>query len=154
MTEVSTFRLYLMRVFYLLFSVGLGSAIWPAMIHHATPWDSMHGQVNCLLAALSVFLALGIRYPLQLLPVLLFELVWKSIWLVAIALPLWSAHQLDADALKTLSIFLRTVVICLIVVPWPYVLANYVRAPGDRWRRVAKSGAKPVTRRTLDEGIV
>ena len=37
MTEVATFRLYLMRAFYLLFAVGLGSHIWPAMIHHAKP---------------------------------------------------------------------------------------------------------------------
>jgi hypothetical protein len=108
------------------------------MIHHATPWDLLHGEVNSLLAALSVFFALGIRYPLQMLPVLLFELLWKSVWLVAIALPLGSAHQLDAETLETRSIFLRTIVICLIVIPWPYVLANYVRKPADRWRRVAQ----------------
>jgi hypothetical protein len=137
MTEVSTFRLYLMRAFYLLFSIGLGSGIWPGMIHHATPWALRHGEVNSLLATLSVFFALGIRYPLQMLPVLLFELFWKSVWLVAIALPLSSAHQLDADTLETRSIFLRTIVICLVVIPWPYVLENYVTKPGDRWRRVA-----------------
>ena len=134
MTDVSTFRLYLMRAFYLLF-LGLGSYIWPAMIHHATPWNLMYGEANSLLAGLSVLFALGIRYPLQMLPVLLFELLWKSIWLVAIALPLWSAHQLDADTLETSGIFLRTIVICLVVIPWPYVLANYVKKPGDRWRR-------------------
>jgi hypothetical protein len=77
-----------------------------------------------------------------MLPVLLFELFWKSIWLVAIALRLWFTHQLDADTLKTLSIFLRTVVICLIVIPWRYVLANYVRKPGDRWRRVAHAAGR------------
>jgi hypothetical protein len=138
MTEVSTFRLYLMRSAYLLFALGLGFNIWPAMIHHETPWDLMHGEVNSLLAALSVFFALGIRYPLQMLPVLLFELLWKSIWLAAIWLPLLSAHQLDAGALETGNIFLRTIVLCLIVIPWPYVLANYVKKPGDRWRRAAQ----------------
>ena len=138
MTEVSSFRLYLMRAFYLLFAVGLGSHIWPAMIHHATPWDLMHGEANSLLAALSVLMAAGIRYPLQMVPVLLFELVWKSIWLVAIALPLASANQLDADTRETRGVFLKTIVLCLIVIPWPYVLAYYVTMPGNRWRRVAQ----------------
>jgi hypothetical protein len=26
------------------------------------------------------------------------------------------------------------IVLCLIAIPWPYVWAHYVRAPGDRWR--------------------
>src|SRR5208283_4622458 len=69
MTEVSTFSLYLMRAMYLLIFVGLGSEIWPGIIHHAKPWSLMHGVACSLLAALSAMMALGIRYPLQMLPV-------------------------------------------------------------------------------------
>ncbi len=141
MSEVSTFRLYLMRALYLLIFVGLGSEIWPLMIHHAKPWDLMHGVACSLLAALSALMALGIRYPLKMLPMLLFELLWKAIWLVAIALPLWSAHQLDPDTMDTFKACWMGVVLCLIVIPWPYVLANYVKKPGDRWRRVAQGTA-------------
>ena len=141
MTEVSTFRLYLMRALYLLIFVGLGSEIWPAIIHHAKPWDLMHGVACSLLGALSALMALGIRYPLQMLPMLLFELLWKAIWLVAVALPLWSAHQLDPNTLETVTACWMGVVLCLIVIPWPYVLANYVKKRGDRWRRVARGPA-------------
>jgi hypothetical protein len=141
MTEVSTFRLYLMRAMYLLIFVGLGSMIWPGIIHHAKPWDLMHGVACSLLAALSAMMALGIRYPLQMLPLLLFELLWKAIWLVAVALPLWSAHQLDPDTMETVTNCLMGIVLCPIVIPWPYVLANYVKKPGDRWRRVAQGTA-------------
>jgi hypothetical protein len=137
MSEVSTFRLYLMRAMYLLIFVGLGSEIWPGIIHHAKPWDLMHGVACSLLAALSAMMALGIRYPLQMLPMLLFELLWKAIWLLAVGLPLWFAHQLDPDTMDTFKACLMGVVLCLIVIPWPYVLANYVKKPGDRWRRVA-----------------
>ena len=141
MAEVSTFRLYLMRAMYLLIFVGLGSEVWPGIIHHAKPWDLMHGVACSLLAALSALVALGIRYPLQMLPLLLFELLWKAIWLVAVALPLWSAHQLDPDTMETVNACLMGVVLCPIVIPWPYVLANYVKKPGDRWRRVAQGRA-------------
>lgn len=133
MTEVSTFRLYLMRGLYALIAVGLGSMIWPLMFHHKQ-WDVMHSVANSLLAALSALMLLGIRYPLKMLPLLLFELFWKAIWLVAIAVPLWYAHQLDAETMETVKACLWGVVLVPLVVPWPYVLANYVKKPGDRWR--------------------
>ncbi len=133
MAELSLFRLYLLRAMYLLIAVGLGSEIWPLMFHHR-PWDVMHGVACSLLAALSAIVVLGVRYPVQMLPLLLFELLWKSIWLLAIALPLWLAHQIDPDTADTVFACLTGVVLVPIVVPWPYVYANYVRKPGDRWR--------------------
>jgi len=122
---------------YLLIVVGLGSEIWPGIIHHAKAWDLMHGVASSLLAAISVLAALGIRYPLRMLPLLLFELLWKAIWLLAIALPLWSANQLDADTMETVKACLMGIVLVPIVIPWPYVLAQYVKKPGDRWKGVA-----------------
>lgn len=133
MKDVSTFRLYLMRALYLLICLGEGSIIWPLMFHHQ-PWDLMHGVACSLLAAMTAMMALGVRYPLQALPLLLFELAWKGIWLIAIALPLWSAHQLDAETMETVRACLMGVIICPLVIPWSYVWANYVKKPGDRWK--------------------
>jgi hypothetical protein len=36
-----------------------------------------------------------------MLPLLFFELVWKPIWLIVVAVPLWSAHQMDAKTWET-----------------------------------------------------
>jgi hypothetical protein len=69
-----------------------------------------------------------------MLPLLLFEVVRKSTWLIAIALPLWSAHQIDANTAETVKACVMGIVIFPIAIPWPYVFANYVRKPGDRWR--------------------
>lgn len=73
--EVSLLRLYLLRAAYLLFSVGLALVIWPTLLTEARGLPLMTGVVRSILAALSIFFALGIRYPLQMLPVLLFELL-------------------------------------------------------------------------------
>lgn len=133
MTQVSLFRLYLLRATYLLIVVGLGFQIWPALIERGQTWDLWRGVTTSLLAAVSLMAVLGIRYPLLMLPLLLFELVWKSTWLGVIALPLWSAHRLPADMVETAWACLMGVIF-LIAIPWPYVLAHYVRTPGDRWR--------------------
>jgi len=42
MTEVSTFRLYLLRATYLLIAVGMGVQIWPGILQH--PSDLEHAR--------------------------------------------------------------------------------------------------------------
>jgi hypothetical protein len=133
--EVSTFRLYLMRGLYLLIAVGLGSLIWPGIIHHAKPWGHMQGVANALMAALSALALVGVRYPMQMLPLLLFELLWKAIWVLAVGLPLWSANQLGPDTSETMTNCLLGIVLCPLVIPWRYVFTNYLMKAGDRWGR-------------------
>jgi hypothetical protein len=133
MNDVSTFRLYLLRAFYLLMVVGLAFTIWPQILHHPTPWPLWHGVGCSLLAAVSILAALGIRYPLKMLPILFFELIWKIIWLVAVAYPLWSANQMDAENLETAQNCLMAVIIPFII-PWRYTWINYVKMQGDRWK--------------------
>jgi len=95
MPEVSTFRLYVLRAAYLLIAVGLALMVWPSLINHTADWALKHGSTFGLLAGIQVLAMLGIRYPLKMIPLLLFELVWKAIWLITIALPLWRAGQID-----------------------------------------------------------
>lgn len=47
----------------------------------------MEGVVVCLLAAMSLLAFLGPRYPIRMLPILLFEVAWKEIWIAAVAIP-------------------------------------------------------------------
>lgn len=133
MPDVSTFRLYLLRATYLLLVVGLGFDIWPGILNPPAELEHMRGVVRSLLGAVSLLAVVGIRYPLQMLPLLLFELVWKSIWVIAIGLPLWSSGRLDAGTRETWNACLMGLVLFSLVIPWGYVFARYVRQPGDRW---------------------
>ena len=136
MTDVSLFRLYALRAGYLLIAVGLAATVWPIIINHSPQWPLMNSVVCSLLAAVSVLAAVGIRYPLQMLPVLLFEIVWKSTWLIAVALPLWSANQIDARTWETAKDCLFGAIL-IPLIPWRYVIAQYVTKPGNRWTRAA-----------------
>jgi hypothetical protein len=133
MNEVSLFRLYLLRALYLLVVIGLGIVVWPGVIHHEKPWEPMEGVVACMLAAFSALSVLGLRYPLQMLPLLLWELVWKTIWLIVVAVPLWSAGTMD-EAHRSIAVAVLGVVIIPFVIPWHYVFVHYVKKRGERWR--------------------
>lgn len=133
MTSVSTVRLYLLRAMYLLIVVGLGMTIWPGLVTHPLTWGLNQGVVSSVLAAVSVLALIGIRYPLAMLPLLFFELIWKIIWLVAFALPLWRAGQVDPATASTIR-DCSVGILLPVVIPWGYVWRNYINRPGDRWK--------------------
>ena len=87
-----------------------------------------------MLVALSLLWFLGLRYPLQMLPVLLFEIAWKVIWMAVVVLPLWISDQLDP---ATLSVFYSCLVVLIVaaVIPRRYVVAHYMTKQGDPWRK-------------------
>ena len=133
MSEVSTLRLYLLRGMYLLIAVGLGITIWPSIVAQQGTVANEGTVILALLGALAVVSALGLRYPLQMLPLLLFELLWKLIWVVAFALRMWLATGLDKYASQTLFACLIGVVLVPIVMPWGYVFTHYVQAQAEPW---------------------
>ena len=136
MNDVSLLRLYLLRAMYLLITVGLGIVVIPDVIHHARPWTRMEGASQCMLAAFWALSALGLRYPLQMLPILLWELSWKSLWLLIVALPAWLSGSMDQGTAAMASEIL-VVVLIPFVIPWNYVFAHYVQKAGNRWHNAS-----------------
>ena len=88
--EVSLPRLYVLRATYLLLVVGLGASIVPLLISHA---PTARGVIPSLLGGVWLLAFIGLKYPLRMLPLLMFEFAWKTIWLLAFGLPQWSAGQ-------------------------------------------------------------
>jgi hypothetical protein len=132
--ELSLPRLYALRVGYFIMAAGIAIYFWPSVIHHTSDFAITEGVRFALLAGLGAIAALGLRYPVQMLPILLFELTWKAIYLIAFALPLWSAHQINAAAAEDIKSVLM-VVIFVPLIPWRYVFRTYILKPGDPWKR-------------------
>lgn len=134
MNQVSTLRLYLLRAMYLLIAAGLAVTVWPYIV---SPRDIVAGPasvVRALLGALAVMSLLGLRYPLKMLPLLLFELLWKLIWVIASVVPMWLGPGLNEYASESLFACLMGVVLVPLVIPWGYVIQHYARSPGEPWR--------------------
>jgi hypothetical protein len=131
--ELPVHRLNMMRVGYLFMGVGLAVVKWPLVIDYDRSMPLFEGVVAVLLTGMSLLAFLGLRYPVRMLPILLFECVWKLIWLAVVALPSVAAGDTD-KATQQLIFNCSFVVVIVAVVPWRYVWQRYVTAPGDRWR--------------------
>ena len=143
MSEVSTFRLYLLRAMYVFMFVGLAIFMWPEILNPPPGISNTGTVVGSVLGAISLLAALGIRYPLKMLPLLFFEFLWKFMWVLGWGLPLWFTQQLGPDAQETLINVLVGIVMVPLAIPWGYVFQQYVKAPGAPWRKQAAVSAPP-----------
>jgi hypothetical protein len=92
------------------------------------------GMLPSMLGGLWVMGFFGIRYPLQMLPIFLFEFAWKTIWLLAFGLPQWLAgtgsSRLDRDLIEIGT----GPLLFGLLIPWAHVWRHYIRKPAERWR--------------------
>lgn len=122
--EVSRLRLYLLRAAYALLVVGLGLMIVPVLIQHE---PMARGVIPSLLGGVWVLAIVGLFRPLQMLPLLMFELVWKTIWLCAFGLPQWSAGHVPETFAEDVKAIGLGVLLMPIVIPWGYVYRHYIK---------------------------
>src|SRR3982751_6979055 len=122
---VSTFRFYLLRFYFALNFAALGFQAWSEIFTHTGLWQPIPGVAYSFWAAFSLLAILGIIHPLKMIPLLLIQFTYKLIWSILVAYPLWSAHQLPASHELT-NIMVKGVIVDLFIIPWPYVLRNYI----------------------------
>jgi len=129
---LSVTRLNVMRAGYLFMAAGLTLKKWP-LITDAADRPLYESVTICMLIAMSLLAWLGLRYPVKMLPILIFESAWKLLWLSAVALPLAASDALDPKT-SEVTVNCSLVIVVLAVTPWRYAWRTYARTPGDRWR--------------------
>jgi hypothetical protein len=122
---LSTFRFYLLRFYFALNVAALGFQAWSEIMSHKGLWEPIPGIAYSFWAAFSLLAILGIVHPLKMIPLLLLQFTYKLIWSIMVAYPIWSAHQLPASHELT-NIMVKGVIIDLFILPWPYVLRNFI----------------------------
>jgi hypothetical protein len=128
--EVSLARLYVLRATYLLLIVGLGAVNLGQLISHD---PTARGVIPSLLGGIWLLAFLGFRYPLKMLPLLMFEFAWKAIWLFDYGMPQWTSGQIPPTWPEDFKAIVAGVILMPIVIPWGYVYRHYVKMP-SRWR--------------------
>jgi hypothetical protein len=85
--DVSLFRLYLLRALYLGDFLLHGLSVWPGILTHHGWANPLEGVGVAFWGALSLLSALGVRYPLKMLPLIFLQFTYKLIWVLAVAVP-------------------------------------------------------------------
>lgn len=115
---VSAKRLCLMKTMYILTIVvagGLGAVllILPGSIRWVFGADCpgiLSGIIGSVFVAFALVSILGIRDPLRYVPILLMQLLYKSVWLCGVALPGLVSGKADPEILPVVAVFLLIVV--------------------------------------------
>jgi hypothetical protein len=95
------------------------------------------GIVGSVYVAFALLSVLGLRDPLKFAPVLLLQLCYKSVWFLAVVLPMLIGGRFPDYGLLTAAIFATYIIGDLIAIPFRYLLA---RASGAH-QGAASSGA-------------
>jgi len=108
--------------------MGLGMILFPDTIQSILrfpPQDPvMLGACGSIFLALGLISLMGLRSPLKFVPVLLLELVYKPIWLVAVALPLFLEGRFPFYVVTMSAIFITFIVGDLIAIPFSHLFRN------------------------------
>lgn len=148
MTELSPVRLWIMRAIYLLMAVGIGANFWPLIIAPPPQTSHMTGVAWALIGTIGLLALLGLRYPAQMIPLLLLELTWKIVWLLAFAMPHWLDGTLE-EAMRASVVETMLGLVLLFVIPWRYVVLKYVKQPSEPWSAASSTVASGQVSKTV-----
>jgi len=126
---VRPFHVYVLRTLYVLMFVGVGIPVWTDILNHQGSWDHVRAVAFCVWAAYPTLCLLGMRRPLQMLPVVMFMLFYKTVWLAIVAYPLWASGQLAASPAAEMAHVFRGVLFIYPLLPWGYIWRQYVAGP-------------------------
>jgi hypothetical protein len=117
---------HLLRLGYLLVFLTVGNISWRRLIGHEGAWDPLQAAALSMWAAHSVLSLVGVFQPLKMLPLVLFEIAYKVIWLAVVAWPLWLANRLAGSSAEGLTYAFLPVLVPIVLVPWPLVFRKYL----------------------------
>src|SRR3990170_5859750 len=119
---VRPLNIYLLRTLFLLMFLFVGFDAWSYILNHEGAWDPMKAAAWSMFASYSLLSILGVFQPLKMLPLVLFVIVYKSVWLLFVAYPLWAAGQLAGSPAEGMARVFMWVPVLIVAVPWKYVV--------------------------------
>jgi len=123
---VRPIQIYLMRLGFLLVIVLVGNIAWSNIFTHEGDWDPLQAVALSMWAGCSVLSVFGLINPLRWIPLVLFEIAYKSIWPVVVAYPMWSTGQLAGSRAEGIALSFLPVILAVLAMPRGYVWRTHV----------------------------
>lgn len=119
-------QVYVLKLFFLLMFLFVAKDAWTELISHKGEWNAEIAIAWCAIAAYTTLSGLGIFHTLKMLPIMLFMLLYKGLWLGFVAYPLWENGTLVGSESEGWAQIFIGILIPIIFVPWKYVFKTYV----------------------------
>lgn len=123
---VRPINIYLLRLLYLLMAFFVATDAWTSLVTHQGPWDHVRAVAFCVWAAYATLGVFGLFYPLKWLPIMVFMIFYKSLWLIFVSLPLWRAGTLAGSPAEEMTGVFLMIPLPIIAVPWKYFFENFI----------------------------
>lgn len=123
---VRPMNIYLLRTLFVLMFLFVGFDSWSYLLKHQGAWDPMKAAAWSMFASYSLLAILGVFRPLKMLPIVLFVILYKSVWLLFVAYPLWVSGQLAGSPAEGMARVFMWVPLAIVIVPWKYAFETYV----------------------------
>jgi len=108
--------------------MGLGLIFIPSKVQEALKMQNQDPIIFGILGGVYVSFALlsilGLQSPLKFSPILLLQLGYKAIWLVAVVLPAIVTRNLPTYAISFIVVFATFIVGDLIAIPFKYLFCK------------------------------
>lgn len=125
-TPIARWRVNMLRGAFLILAIGQAAITWPMLLNPPADMSLMGGAAKALIAAIGLCSVIGVFRPLAMLPVMLVEVGWKTIWMLTIALPGSLSGTLEGPKLQLLYECLPIIPFALLI-PWDYFWKHSLR---------------------------
>ncbi|RKS10281.1 hypothetical protein DFP74_6043 [Nocardiopsis sp. Huas11] len=135
---ITPLRRNLMRACYLLMVVGLALTAWPRLLGSGPDRPLMDGTFDAVLCAMQLLSVVGLFAPVRMAAVLVFEVLWKAIWVLVVAVPLWWRGAVTPEVSETLFAFAFALPF-IVIIPWRALVGDLLRGR-EPWRAAPAEG--------------
>ena len=118
-------QVYVLNLFFLLMFLFAGKDSWTELITHEGEWNPEIAIAWCSIAAYTTLSILGVFHTLKMLPIMLFMFLYKGLWLVFVAYPLWKNGKLTGSEAEDWVPVFMLIIIPIVFTPWKYVFKTY-----------------------------
>jgi hypothetical protein len=105
------------------------SGIAILIIPDATKWmfgaacpHFISGIIGSVYLAFALLSVLGLRSPLKFAPVILMQMIYKTVWLFGVVVPLYVNGEITADMIPVIVIFTLVIIGDLIAIPFAWII--------------------------------
>lgn len=127
MNEVGKIQFTVLRIFYLVAGVSFGFLAGANIWGGESGFGDFQSIVKSIFYALALLSLVGVARPLMMLPLLLFSLAWKSIWIMAFVFPMYFGDGLDSYTKNILLPIFSGLVVTIAAIPWRYTVGHYFK---------------------------